>query len=486
MTNQGDPYRILGIRAGASLIEIRSAYRRLAKQYHPDAAGERALPRFLAIQAAYERLVDGEGRLRGAGQGSDGRSTSAGGRGGSAPRDREPWRADPERARASRDAWRARRSTARDTGATDAAAGASEAPRPGPGSPPGSTSRRQRAPGGAAGAAGAAGRRDGRTASGDRPGRRSPRGPRKATPGSTTYDEAAETPRDPEWGGGAWYGPSSGTFWTINPREYADPRKHGPEYQARARRAAEGEPAPGDEREVPAMPGPVADADATAERVDLRWDGSRGTTTARGEGEWATGRWAYDAADPHGPPGGAHAYAAGDPRRAASSPPTGAGRAGPGMADLPDLEALARRASPASLLALAQRPDRRWRLMLALIGWPPIGFALGTLLSMFTGCATYTAACTEPLLLLPIAVQPVVIVALFLVGPVAAMSAFGSIVALAVALPVAAVLAVGSGPGSRAGAPLLGAAIAVAWLVAVIAGVRGTWRARPGGGRPPP
>jgi hypothetical protein len=30
---------------------------------------------------------------------------------------------------------------------------------------------------------------------------------------------------------------TTGTYWTINPREYADPRKHGPEYQERARRA---------------------------------------------------------------------------------------------------------------------------------------------------------------------------------------------------------------------------------------------------------
>ncbi len=328
MTNQGDPYRILGIRAGASLIEIRSAYRRLAKQYHPDAAGERALPRFLAIQAAYERLVDGEGRLRGAGQGSVGRTAGAGGRGGSAPRDREPWRADPDRARASRDAWRARRSTARDSAAAGEGAGASGvsgAPGPGPGSGPGSTGRRSRAPGGAGGATGsggAPGRQDGRSAPGDRSGRRSPRGPRKATPGSTTYDEAAETPRDPEWGGGAWYGPSSGTFWTINPREYADPRKHGPEYQARARRAAEGEPAAGGDGEIPAMPGPVADADATGERVDLRWDGSRGTTTARGEGDWATGRWAYDAADPADPAD----PLPGPPERARRRPGTGHAR----------------------------------------------------------------------------------------------------------------------------------------------------------------
>src|SRR3954454_21210056 len=105
MTFQGDPHRTLGISPGASLNEIKSAYRRLAKQYHPDAAGERALPRFLAIQAAYERLVDGEGRLRVGPVG-----TPRGGARPTAPRPDAAWRADTTRARASRDAWRARRS----------------------------------------------------------------------------------------------------------------------------------------------------------------------------------------------------------------------------------------------------------------------------------------------------------------------------------------------------------------------------------------
>jgi hypothetical protein len=54
-----------------------------------------------------------------------------------------------------------------------------------------------------------------------------------ATLGSTSYDDAGE--REPEWDGATWYGGSSGTYWTVNPKEYADPRKHGPEYQARGR-----------------------------------------------------------------------------------------------------------------------------------------------------------------------------------------------------------------------------------------------------------
>jgi hypothetical protein len=217
MSSQGDPHLTLGVAPGASLNEIKSAYRRLAKKYHPDAAGERALPRFLAIQAAYERLVDGEGRLRPAGT--------------------DPARETPARPRASRDAWRARRSGSGGTTRSRAAGGSGRA-----GGAGDATGRA-----GAAGAAGTAGQTGTAGAAGTaggagtaRPGERSHarRGPRKATPGSTTYDEAAETPLDPPWDGGAWYGPSSGTYWTLNPREYADPRKHGPEYLERARRAA--------------------------------------------------------------------------------------------------------------------------------------------------------------------------------------------------------------------------------------------------------
>jgi hypothetical protein len=73
--------------------------------------------------------------------------------------------------------------------------------------------------------------------------RRTPQPPRpksgaqptaSARPGSTTYDGATE--EEPVWDGAAWVGADSGTYWTVNPREYADPRKHGPEYRARGKR----------------------------------------------------------------------------------------------------------------------------------------------------------------------------------------------------------------------------------------------------------
>jgi len=76
-----------------------------------------------------------------------------------------------------------------------------------------------------------------------------------------------------------------------------------------------------------------------------------------------------------------------------------------------------------------------------------------------------------------IAVQPLVIAGLFLLPPAAAVAAFATVVALAVALPVAAVLSVGTGPGSRVGAPVLGAFVVVAYLVGLAWGANAVWRA---------
>lgn len=62
-TDAADPYSVLGVSQGASQEEIRTAYRRLAAQYHPDKLahlGEEfqamAEKKFKAIQAAYDAL----------------------------------------------------------------------------------------------------------------------------------------------------------------------------------------------------------------------------------------------------------------------------------------------------------------------------------------------------------------------------------------------------------------------------------------------
>lgn len=59
-----DPYKVLGVSKLASEAEIKSAYRKLAKKYHPDAnTGEKNAPdRFNEAGAAYELLKDKEKR----------------------------------------------------------------------------------------------------------------------------------------------------------------------------------------------------------------------------------------------------------------------------------------------------------------------------------------------------------------------------------------------------------------------------------------
>jgi len=53
-----DPRRILGVAPCADVTEIRQAYRRLVKQYHPDVGGDPQ--RFKEINAAYMRLVSNQ------------------------------------------------------------------------------------------------------------------------------------------------------------------------------------------------------------------------------------------------------------------------------------------------------------------------------------------------------------------------------------------------------------------------------------------
>jgi len=172
----GDAYRTLGLAPGASKAEVKRAYRLLAKAFHPDSAGEAALPRFLAIHEAYDRLITG--RV----------STSPKATRPATPA--EPWRADPARARQARERARTARGSAGAAGTAASGSGAgSRASGPGP-----RASGTSGAPG--TGARGSSGTRGS--------GRRTVR---KATMGSTSYDEARDV-NDPTWSGASWYGPS--------------------------------------------------------------------------------------------------------------------------------------------------------------------------------------------------------------------------------------------------------------------------------------
>ena len=61
-----DPYSVLGVAKGASDKDIKSAYRKLAKELHPDVnPGDSAVEqRFKEITAAYNFLSDSEKRAK--------------------------------------------------------------------------------------------------------------------------------------------------------------------------------------------------------------------------------------------------------------------------------------------------------------------------------------------------------------------------------------------------------------------------------------
>jgi curved DNA-binding protein CbpA len=288
MTFSADPYRTLGLVPGATIDEVKRAYRRLAKRYHPDSAGELEVRRFLAVQSAYEQIVSGSG-----GGSRDVRAPS-------------PWQADPARARASRQGYRAR-STGRAGWSSSGWSGGSwwsagrttQTPGGGADSPPGA--RRAGSAGSAGQARPASGPAD--PAGGPTTGRQRSGGRRKATLNSTSYDEATHEPFEPSWEGAGWYGASSGTYWTINPREYADPRKHGPEYQARARRSTGEHPDSGGPAGAPAggfgpgrPPEPARDVGSDPLRDDAPPAWAAGGPAATGPGP-AVGSSVSDGSD---------------------------------------------------------------------------------------------------------------------------------------------------------------------------------------------
>jgi curved DNA-binding protein CbpA len=403
-----DPYRTLGLAPGATPEEIRRAYRRLAKANHPDSAGEAALPRFLAIQAAYEMLVAGHRPRSAAGR----RASSS-----APPPPAEPWHADPARARATRQGSGRRRTAG--TAGTAGAAGASSGPRPRTSGP----SERPRRPGGASG----------RT-----------REPNKATLGSTSYDAAEDEPFEPEWSGGTWYGASSGTYWTINPKEYADPRKHGPEYQRRARRRLDGL-----EPDAPEAPDAHDDGSSLG-GTDFADAGSTSESEAAGRAGF-DGRWAY----PEDEAEAGHWDWTGD----TDGRWTGAAEHEEDVAR-PPWSAVARD-------FLAGRVGFTGRFVLAFVAWLPIGAFIAWLAGELSGCGRFTASCVDGSWA-SLIVQLVAYAILVALPPLAAISAAGTIGSLALSVPAAVILSAGGGSRQPEASAVI---ITVTFFVGYTAGV---------------
>lgn len=423
-----DPYSTLGLTRGASFDDVRRAYRRLAKANHPDRAGEDALARFLEIQDAYDRIANG---LEGGPP--TGRPSSRGAAG-------RPWDADPGRADATRRAYGSR------TRRTRSATGGARPDTAADGGSPGTGD-------------GAAGERPPRRGRSDRP-------PNKATLGSTSYDGADEGPFEPDWGGASWYGTTSGTYWTLNPREYADPRKHGPEYQARARRATAGrDPGPepdGTDASGAADPSAARAAPGTANAASGAGP-SQGPATHTTTSWWdATSAGSGPTSDPGSRPTG--------PRPAAARPAATASARAAHEPVLPAFDA-ARWLEPG-------RGGIPARVGRAVLGWAPIALGVGWIAGEVTGCGRYSATCDAAIAPLAWLSQVVVLALLLLIPRLATATTVATLVTLAAAVPGALILSATGTDAADTMAPLaLGGLLLVGWVAGLVAGVTREWRA---------
>jgi hypothetical protein len=119
--------------------------------------------------------------------------------------------------------------------------------------------------------------------------------------------------------------------------------------------------------------------------------------------------------------------------------------------------------------ALFAARDIRTRLLLAAIGWPPLGVIAATIISQATGCASFSVACQPPDDLLPLVAGAVLFAVLVAIPVLARLSAAGTIAILLTAIPVAAFVVRPDAPSDgSANAVLALAILTFAWLAGML------------------
>jgi len=269
--------------------------------------------------------------------------------------------------------------------------------------------------------------------------------------GSTSYDGADSEPFEPDWGGASWYGTTSGTYWTLNPKEYADPRKHGPEYQARARRAAETA---------------AASAALDAEAPD------RPTPPTHTTSSW----WDATAAEPTSDPAAPTAEQPPDWSAAATGAPdaTPAEPTWPSAADM--------RPNGIANSSTSVWDAARWletgsggvagRVIRAVVAWAPIALGIGWLAGEITGCARFSAECDASSAPIAWFAQLVILAVLLIIPRLAAVACIATVGTIAAAVPGALILtSMGGAADLASGRAALGGLLVIGWIVGIVIGI---------------
>jgi hypothetical protein len=109
------------------------------------------------------------------------------------------------------------------------------------------------------------------------------------------------------------------------------------------------------------------------------------------------------------------------------------------------------------------------RAALALLGWPPLGFALATLINESSGCGRFAASCVDTFDVGTWIGQLAIIGLLLALPRLASISAIGTLVMLAAAGPAAVILSATGGASEReAAATLLTVLLIAAYVVGVV------------------